>query len=774
MRVCALDLVRDGVARATIISGSVSPIGEAARQGKPAKGVRVPVETDEQLAVRVLGEWVKKMTDVELPVAEVAPEGGVSIHVGRAAIAAGLNVDDIESPSREGLRIEVEGQRVLIGGQSEGATLKAVCRFLEELGCRYLMDGPLGEVYPISKTLSVGGLRITEKPGLSWRNPKGPSWNARLWKAWNGAGGTVFGHAHSWGGYVPAKEFEQHPEYFALGQDGQRKNNGWLCTSNGELRERFALGVVSAIEKGATNPSLSPTDGRGYCQCATCKSQDDPSSLEPSSGTVSISNRYTDFFDWVGRRVAQTNPGSVLSFYCYADYTQPPTLKRALSPNLCAMIAPIRYCRLHPMGHVGCGSREQQVGMIQGWASVAKRLGYYNYMYNLADGTLPMFKFSACKKEFPYLAERGLTYMTIEVLSNWHIYGPQIYLSLRMAYDPGADAEAVMDDYWVKFYGAAAAPAMKEYWMGIDAAQQALKTHAGSFFGLAQVYTPEFLTRCEGLLARAEALAASDPVFTKRVALHAEGLRSARSYRTISDAMDSGDFAGALVEYERTLVRLKSLIAEGGANPEYGVAYLERFLSKTVRSGAAALAAPNRLISVLPDRMRFSADENDDGEMRGFHRSEFKDEDWMQVATRRVTLDVQGFDKNSVLWYRTRFYVPESHGPLSLFFGEVDGSSEVFVNGRRVDVPAVVDPTKDVKRAVERPVASASPSVPVPVLKAVREGLGKSRTPFEVDVTDVVRAGENVLALRVDHTRMTDLSLGGILRPILLIERPRR
>jgi hypothetical protein len=41
-----------------------------------------------------------------------------------------------------------------------------------------------------------------------------------------------------------------------------------------------------------------------------------------------------------------------------------------------------------------------------------------------------------------------------------------------------------------------------------------------------------------------------------------------------------------------------------------------------------------------------------------------------------------------------------------------------------------------------------------------------------VDLTGVVRAGDNTLALRVDHTQITDLSLGGILRPVLLIEKP--
>ena len=317
--------------------------------------------------------------------------------------------------------------------------------------------------------------------------------------------------------------------------------------------------------------------------------------------------------------------------------------------------------------------RSQQVTMTEGWASVASRLGYYNYMYNLADGTLPMFKFSACQKEFPYLADKGLTYMTIEVLSNWHIYGPQIYLSLRLAYDPRADANAIMEDYWLKFYGPKAAPHMKAYWMGIDAAQQRLKTHAGSFFGLAQIYTPEFLAQCEGLVAKAAAAAKGEATYEQRVALHAEGLRSARAYRTMSDAMNQGDFAGALKEYDATVERLKADVAKGWVNPEYATAYLERFLSKTVRMGATVTAAPNRVLQVLPDRMRFTFDEADTGNERGFHRADFADSAWPLVATRDVTLDVQGHDQNTVMWYRTRFTVPPKHADLTLFFGEVDG-----------------------------------------------------------------------------------------------------
>ena len=106
--------------------------------------------------------------------------------------------------------------------------------------------------------------------------------------------------------------------------------------------------------------------------------------------------------------MAKVYPDSVLCFYVYADYTQPPKRTEKLAKNLCAVIAPIRYCRLHAIGNPECPSRKQQLEMIDGWAKVAYRLGYYNYMYNLADATLPMFKYTPCKEEFPYLAKKGL------------------------------------------------------------------------------------------------------------------------------------------------------------------------------------------------------------------------------------------------------------------------------------------------------------------------------------------------------------------------------
>ena len=73
-----------------------------------------------------------------------------------ALLDAGLQLDDIDSPSQEGLRIRSDGRRqIRLAGQNPTATVKAACRLLERWGCRYFVDHPLGEVYPRQKTLTA-------------------------------------------------------------------------------------------------------------------------------------------------------------------------------------------------------------------------------------------------------------------------------------------------------------------------------------------------------------------------------------------------------------------------------------------------------------------------------------------------------------------------------------------------------------------------------------------------------------------------------------------
>lgn len=720
-----VEIVRDGKPVAVVVSRRAGD-RLSARRGQSQVW-------DEWRAAEVLVDWVKKMTGVTLPLQETVPTQGPAILVGTPALEAGLSLDDLHSPSNEGFKIRVSNGRVLIAGQSGPATVRAVCRLLESWGCRYFMDHPLGEVFPRQASLAAGHLDITESPGFLYRSIWGSQWTQHtLWKIWNGAGGPPLETGHAWGRYVPQQAFEEHPEFFAL-RGGQRQRGEWYCTSNPGLRDLFTRGILAAIENGHIHPSLSPPDGRGYCECEACRAQDDPSIIEPSSGRISVTPRYVDFFQDVARRVKKVYPDSLLSFYCYADYTQAPAPSTRLEPNLCPWIAPIRYCRFHRIGSPRCLSRQQLASLIQQWSSVATRFGYRAYNYNLAECLVPFSMLSVWQHDIPFLAAHGCLGINLESLPNWQIYGPHIYLSIRLAYDPHANAEAIMDDYFVKFYGPQAGPMLKEYWLTIDRAFAELNCHTGSYYAVHLVFTPKLLQHLRQLLETAQELTRDDPVYRARIEMTAEGLKNAAQYEEIRQLINRGEFAKAHNVYRNLLERTRRNVEKGLAS-HYTSVYLERFIGPQIEAGVTALTPPHRLVAVLPDRWRMNYDPEDNGLTRGYHLPDFDDSDWHWVETYSRPLDAQGFtDRLTILWYRTNFAVPRDFGRLTLFFTEIDGDATVFVNG------------KEVGRSARR------------------------RQPFEVEITSAVRPGYNLVAVRVDHTVLSELFLGGIVRPVLLI-----
>ena len=721
--------------RVTVLD--VMPMMDIVKDGA-AVAVIVWQTTNDQSVANTLNAWIQKMTGVTLPLVTTAPTGP-AIFIGQAAVTAGLDLNGIDSPSREGLRITCDGvSRLLLGGQDNNSTLKAACRLLETFGCRYLIDNVTGEVYPTTQNLSAGIIDITEKPGMFYRSIWGSSWStSNLWKVWNGMGGPTLNMGHAWGQYIPTTTYDTHPEWFAL-RGGVRVRGDWYCTSNPELREAFAQAVIAKIASGVTHPSISPPDGRGYCECPVCVAQDDPTSIEPSSGTINKTNRYADFFDYVGRRVAEVYPNSIVSFYCYADYTQAPTSGIVLSPNLAAWIAPIRYCRLHHNGDPNCESRDQLEELLSDWSQSASKLGYRTYNFNLAEVLVPFSMQSIWEHDIPDLRNKGCVGFNVETLRNWQIYGPHIYESIRLAYDPDLDAGALMQDYFLQLYGPDAGPIMQRYWQDIDTAFQNLDSHAGSYYNLHLVYTPAFIDHLQGLLDAAFAAVAGNATRTARVQMYAEGLMNARQYTQLRDALNAGDMPTAGSTYDNLLARSEANAAAGALGQTYTVTYLKRFIGNQIAAARASTAAPSVLRSVMPDMMRFTYDPNNQGLALGYAQPEFDDSGWPQVQTYGMPLEAQGIpDQLTHQWFRCTFTAdPQPGMKYLLLVIEVDRFGQVFVNGQDCGT----GPT--------------------------------SRQPYEIDITAALQAGENTLAIHVDHTSLSELFLGGIIRPIYLIERP--
>jgi hypothetical protein len=683
--------------------------------------------------VKALGQMTG-ITNLEVKVAaagEKPAAGQPAIVVGALALELGLPPPPA-TVSADGYSLLSKGSHLLMAGESSNATRFAATHYLETLGCRWLMHCKPGIVIPEAKTISLGGLDVKEKPDFLFREV----W--AMQRHWARMGGMDLPNRHDWQ-HIPAdKYFKDHPEYFAL-QNGERKPGGWVCTSNPDVIRLFAEAYIAKAKAGVKADTISPPDGRGFCQCDACKALDVPGYIEPSNAALSMSDRYARFFNEVAKRVAKEAPDFILSFYAYSDYTLPPKNLTEFSPNLVAWITTIRFCRLHGVENTACESRQRYRGVVEGWAKLMKTASY-DYNYNLAEVCVPISKITYIKQNIPYLKKTGCLGVNMEAMAAWNLYGPHTYLTSRLLWDADADPDAILADFYEKAVGKTAAPHLKAYWDRIDEACVKSQTHCGSFYVNHAIWTPELVKACQADLDACEAKAGTAGE-KERVALFRSGLENAKYWLSLRDAINTCDFVNASNVLARFIAHMDDANAKGYNTMDgYKRGYVERIVKGMVDSGLTWSSGDRRKVVQLPDAWSFRYDPENGGEAAGWFKPGAPAEGWRTVRTYSATLNEQGIGEQLTwMWYRVKLTPPAlPEGPLHLWFGEVDGApTTVWVNGEKVGE------------------------------------LAGRRRAGAVEVTGKLVPGkENEIVVRTNHGAISELMLGGILRPVMLVAGP--
>ena len=151
--------------------------------------------------------------------------------------------------------------------------------------------------------------------------------------------------------------------------------------------------------------------------------------------------------------------------------------------------------------------------------------------------------------------------------------------------------------------------------------------------------------------------------------------------------------------------------------------------------------------SPLPDRRTFFADRSFAAEKTWLFENTFDGAPTLTVPGDWNTQDDKLYYYEGNLWYCRRFdYSPDKNNRVFLYFGAVNHRSEVAVNGKRI---------------------------------GNHEG---GFTPFNFEVTDLLKKGRNSIVVLVDNTRRKDSApsmtadwwnYGGITRSVALIETPK-
>ena len=434
------------------------------------------------IALKEFRDLFKQSTGVELERIEKPQTGRPTIFFGANPYStkAGVTTNDLAT---EGFRIKSVGHDIHIVGRDspksgpqkvdsnsgmEAGTLTGAYEFLERyLGVVFAWHDDLGTVVPRHKDLSIESMNITEAPRWSYRQyTKSPESEAngmfgrrlRLGHAY------AVKHEHSWHRIMPPDVYgKQHPEWFAEVK-GQRvtkhyadKRGGMVCTSNPQVVEVFAKAAIEYFNKqpGADMFSISPNDGRGFCQCTKCTALDTGAKTE--AGRDIITDRYLTFFNAIAEKVAKVHPTRRLGAMIYLDYKYPPT--RVKPHPMLFLIQPTNSGFAQ-----GLGYNEQEAGWELGWQKAAGKLYKYDIwhydetpMYMIAPATQHIIE--KTRAEASHGVDGGYLY----IARSYELLGAGHYVLARLMWDDKADGRALEKKYYEALYGAAAADVKAYY-----------------------------------------------------------------------------------------------------------------------------------------------------------------------------------------------------------------------------------------------------------------------------------------------------------------------
>ncbi len=584
------------------------------RDGRPVCTIIIASNASEQekQGAEDLSTYLSKMSGAKVPVSQSLSVEGNRILLG---VAGHPPVADWGGPppGRDAVVIETRQRGpeawdlLLIGGDARGAGY-AVYEFLERfLDVRWFMPTDLGEEVPERKTIELDTLKWSHTPdylgvaGLTWQGGPG----AADWLRHNkgDVGSPTYFFGHSWSGYISPTEENQkaHPEWFARTRDGKRSEQ--LCTSNPEVIRIFIEKVTEYFDKSpsAVLCSISPNDGYGFCTCEGCRAIDAQYGVTDDTQT----DRFIHFANTILKETKKKHPGKLVGILAYVSHTRPPVSAKP-DDNYVTLIChtPWDFCHVHPIDDPDCKPNGKFREMIEGWTRVCKHVNVYDYYGHYAEMT-PWPLVHNIRRDLPYLRRIGVTGFMSETQQHWSNQGINFYLAAKLVWDTDRDVDALLDDYYRRFYGPAEQP-MREYWTGWETAMA--RQPCQNWLGM---FTPQLMETSGRLLDEAEKLAGDNQKLQRRLALHRIGYRFTDAYARMLRYAGSGDLDHA-VKAGREAVRI--LEASMGTEPQ---AFWVRLSSD--QTGIKMLKHLKKLNASRPDGGRapgeLSTNEKDGAEM---------------------------------------------------------------------------------------------------------------------------------------------------------------
>ena len=489
------------------------------------------------VAANDLQAYVQKMSGAVLPISHSTETPGNLILVGRMpevdVLLPDLSAYDVDP---DGFVILTLAERLILTGKSDGVgpgtdcgTPNAVYQFLESLGCRWYMPGEDGEVIPTKSTITVPITFVISKPDFPgrWIGDTAASYlqnqggaNAydefQDWLRRNRTGPNRYHHGHNYF-YImrPEDYFATHPEYFTLVDGVRRSGYSQPCTSNAAVVDIFSSWTAdylyrSGIAGQSRSFAVSPNDSTLWCECEPCEALDGDKLFtydEKEGRTMGLgrgtwrnmANRILLFENQVAERAAAgladagyTGPPPLITYYAHYNITGTPDFapRDNVMPGMCHVVPNDYHWRQH----------------VLGWEDISKQLYYYTYMgWRIAYPKLHI------ADDIRWCYEHKGLAMYLEHDEHSPLNMIPLYLAAKAMWDVDSDSETVLNEFYIKFYGAGSAT-MKQFFEVFDAATHEATRDYDCFYGYPDILTQEIASACRNLLSTAYNQATQDVV----------------------------------------------------------------------------------------------------------------------------------------------------------------------------------------------------------------------------------------------------------------------
>lgn len=469
----------------------------------------------------------------------------------------------------------VQGRRFPItDAQREYGTANAVFTFLQEqVGIRWLYPGETGSDYPDAESLNIKPFTLRYHPqfrdrsGVFYQLERGyikadpeQDWTKHqrlLLDSFSFEGGHYF--KDWWEKYGATK-----PELFALQPDGTRGTHPKDPLKK-KLCEGEPLVWQTWLDEQAEHLAAYPyhdvlytmaNDGYfdGHCTDPRSRAWDpDPSETDlrvrlswgngVSEEWPPLSDRYVRFANKLSELAAERFPdhGCLVMMNAYGEVGNPAPVKAIPHDDILVVSVHNFFLR-----HKAMRAEEKQ--LFIDWTKVSKQL-YWRPNLGNQGGTqsgFPDVPFQQAMEDLRFAADHGVMGLFFDALfEHWAPNAPFYYLLSQLAWNPYADGNALLEDYYRRCYGPAAAP-MKAYWELMALTRQTMVDTVAlprvSLLRSPRFFTPEVFQQADALIAQATAAVAdADAKFAARIAFTKSGLDHTRAFVGIRALMQEAE-----------------------------------------------------------------------------------------------------------------------------------------------------------------------------------------------------------------------------------------